>query len=952
MNLEPIPEGIEEEIGTPVRCLTGLGHAGWGVTFWYLKTYESTILTPSLDEQKKKGIALKATKEPVEGASSDDDNELGLVIKKFHKFMKKEFERKGRKHDCPPKCYGCGEIGHIKPRCPKAKHGKDKPGFKKQRAYISWGGDSGDESTNQEGDEAANLCLMAHEDQSDDVQEVYFFIMGKDKNRAGASGKSKAKSRARTASTEERLYNGDGSYLWFDSEEERTRFLTFFSKRVVAPPWIIPERYPELQGYDDLDAQLHQADLWPFVSRARKEINPALIRVFYSNLRREGDVLYSLVKSTPIELSIEQLGRIAGLPYQGDDVSLYGGEDWVLNNEGLILNELGITELIRHASGRPTPLTPMAVFFSTSSPGSSNPGSTATPSCPARANLASIADSLNRLHFKVDGMDGYLERLDEAVQRQGHAMNAYFQRVNYVPPPYHGTFFGQMYGDEDEEDGSYAPSSSPDEDVFDDAVDDFFTLAPTVPITSSPQIGTLHFSSSLLNFPCIISVVYGLHTKEERRELWTTISNLAESTHSPWIMGGDFNAISSINQHKGKSSPCLASISEFDHCINSNGLIDPPYSGSPYTWLGNRSLGIVWRRLDRIFYNSAIQDLNLHINSQHLPRGNSDHSPILLKLLSLIFNGPSPFKFLNCWSSHHTFHPLILQNWGPYEGGGMRGLSQKLNNIRSILQHWNKSTFGNIFKDREHHENLLAEAEIAFTSDPSEENDNLLQQARCELNKLVAREYSYWKQKANLKWVKEGDLNTKFFHAFVRHRRMQQSIGSIKGKDNSWLTTWQDISDEALHFFNSLFTEEPSHPHAEFISNIPSLLTPADNNLLTSLLPSLEEVKEAVWDLNPDSSPGPDDISVSNGIMLSAAILRNGLGKFMAASTWKLCVTNPLEGEAMGLLLGLTWAKHFSENIWAHSDSEITVKVVSSIFHVPTAMKVPFPLRKTALATP
>ncbi|VFQ82399.1 unnamed protein product [Cuscuta campestris] len=136
-----------------------------------LKTYESTILTPSLDEQKKKGIALKATKESAEDDSSDDDHEFGLVIKKFHKFMKKEFERKGRKHDGPPKCYGCGEIGHIKPRCPKSRGGKDKPGFKKQRAYISWGGDSGDESTDQKEEEAANLCLMAHEDQTDDVQE-------------------------------------------------------------------------------------------------------------------------------------------------------------------------------------------------------------------------------------------------------------------------------------------------------------------------------------------------------------------------------------------------------------------------------------------------------------------------------------------------------------------------------------------------------------------------------------------------------------------------------------------------------------------------------------------------------------------------------------------------------------------------------------------------------------
>ncbi|VFQ71074.1 unnamed protein product [Cuscuta campestris] len=278
-----------------------------------LKTYESTIVTISLDEQKKKGIALKATKETMEEVSAMTTTSLDSSSRSF-----------------------------------TTKHGKDKPGFKKQMAYISWGGDSSDESTEQEEDEVANLCLMAHEDQNDDVQE------GKDKQRAGTSGKSKPKSQAPATFSEERLYYDDGSYLWFDSEEERTRFLTFFSKRVVAPPRIVPERFPELQGYDDLDVQVHQVGLWPFVSPARKEIDPALIRAFYSNLRREGDVLYSLVKSTPIELSVEQLGRIAGLPYQGDDVSHYGGEEWVLNNEGLIINELGITELIRHASGRPT----------------------------------------------------------------------------------------------------------------------------------------------------------------------------------------------------------------------------------------------------------------------------------------------------------------------------------------------------------------------------------------------------------------------------------------------------------------------------------------------------------------------------------------------------------------------------------------------------------------------
>ncbi|VFQ76453.1 unnamed protein product [Cuscuta campestris] len=213
--------------------------------------------------------------------------------------MKKEFERKGRKHDGPPKCYGCGEIGHIKPRCPKAKHGKDKPGFKKQRAYISWGGDSGDESTDQEEHEATNLCLMAHEDQSNNVQEA--------------------------------------TKIWTISNQ------TF------------------------------------------------------------------LKRSDNAAAATAQPRRTAT------------------------------------AAGQAEPQ--------------------------ARANLASIADSLNQLHLKVDGMGSYLERLDVAVQRQGYAMNSYFQGINYVPPPYHGTFFGQVYGDEDEADDSYAPSSSPDEDEFDDAID-------------------------------------------------------------------------------------------------------------------------------------------------------------------------------------------------------------------------------------------------------------------------------------------------------------------------------------------------------------------------------------------------------------------------------------------------------------------------------------------------
>ncbi|VFQ87125.1 unnamed protein product, partial [Cuscuta campestris] len=52
----------------------------------------------------------------------------------------------------------------IKPKCPNAKNEKEKKPFKKHRAYISWGGDSSDESLEGEENESANLCLTAHEE--------------------------------------------------------------------------------------------------------------------------------------------------------------------------------------------------------------------------------------------------------------------------------------------------------------------------------------------------------------------------------------------------------------------------------------------------------------------------------------------------------------------------------------------------------------------------------------------------------------------------------------------------------------------------------------------------------------------------------------------------------------------------------------------------------------------
>ncbi|VFQ73285.1 unnamed protein product [Cuscuta campestris] len=114
-------DAIYESIGTSNVTIDGLRGN--------LKTYESTILNPSLNDQRK-GIALKAVKESMMDDSSDDD-EVKLVMKKFCKLL-----RKKEKVEDGPVCYGCGKPSTLRTNARKA---KGMLGTSKGKGHISLG---------------------------------------------------------------------------------------------------------------------------------------------------------------------------------------------------------------------------------------------------------------------------------------------------------------------------------------------------------------------------------------------------------------------------------------------------------------------------------------------------------------------------------------------------------------------------------------------------------------------------------------------------------------------------------------------------------------------------------------------------------------------------------------------------------------------------------------------
>lgn len=63
----------------------------------------------------------------------------------------------------------------------------------------------------------------------------------------------------------------------------------------------------------------------------------------------------------------------------------------------------------------------------------------------------------------------------------------------------------------------------------------------------------------------------------------------------------------------------------------------------------------------------------------------------------------------------------------------------------------------------------------------------------------------YWKQRARVKWLREGDNNTKFFHAFASNRKRRNFIQSIKN-NGEWVYEFHTIKKLFIDHFKNIYS--------------------------------------------------------------------------------------------------------------------------------------------------
>lgn len=79
-------------------------------------------------------------------------------------------------------------------------------------------------------------------------------------------------------------------------------------------------------------------------------------------------------------------------------------------------------------------------------------------------------------------------------------------------------------------------------------------------------------------------------------------------------------------------------------------------------------------------------------------------------------------------------------------------------------------------------------------------------QLKGRLNEGYKSEESFWRQKSRIQWLKKGDRNLKFFHAYTIQRRKTNSIEKLIKLNRGECETEEEIEEEVTQYCSSPFT--------------------------------------------------------------------------------------------------------------------------------------------------
>ncbi|KAK3193450.1 hypothetical protein Dsin_024760 [Dipteronia sinensis] len=254
--------------------------------------------------------------------------------------------------------------------------------------------------------------------------------------------------------------------------------------------------------------------------------------------------------------------------------------------------------------------------------------------------------------------------------------------------------------------------------------------------------------------------VYTSASAVVRRSLWQSFQDLVSLVSSSWLVVGDFNAILGAHESLGLRSPAHSSCKDF------------------------RFL---------------------------------DHCPLVIRLSDIENVSPRPFRFQSMWLDHPDFMALVHCIWSSsFMGKPPQVVINKLKRLKNALKTWNWEVFGDI------NSNIIGKlAELQFIqlqmSNLGFSEDLFLAESRVhhKLVVLLRRHESFYHDRSRVKWLKDGDRNSSFFHASIGRRQYMNALSSLS--INRVLTDDRlIIREHIIEFYSNLFSSNSSRVETEF----------------------------------------------------------------------------------------------------------------------------------------
>lgn len=99
---------------------------------------------------------------------------------------------------------------------------------------------------------------------------------------------------------------------------------------------------------------------------------------------------------------------------------------------------------------------------------------------------------------------------------------------------------------------------------------------------------------------------YGNPRLSERSQSWELLKKLSKVDDMPWLDGGDFNEILSVEDKRGGAPQSCGALIAFQACLDGCDLTDLKWRGNRFTWSNRQtSTARIEERLDRFRVNGA-----------------------------------------------------------------------------------------------------------------------------------------------------------------------------------------------------------------------------------------------------------------------------------------------------------------------------------------------------------